>query len=153
LNPPIAVRRAVTPRAQMIVDSFQRNVTCFRHRKKQPNHCASGNREPCDEHGEQRRQPFARGAARHDESDAEQRGGGARAMWLIVRPRSRWLRERSQRGENISHSARVMPTMAAVSKPNDIPARLATMMTLMCATPSVDFCSTPRSCAWTSRKC
>jgi hypothetical protein len=43
------------------------------------------------------------------------------------------------RGGDISHSARVMPTMTAVSKPNNIPARLATMMTLMCATPSVDF--------------
>jgi hypothetical protein len=92
----MAVRRAVRPRAQKIVDAFQRNVSCFRHRKKQPNHHVSGNRERCDEHDEhdehdeQRQQPCARGAARHDESDAEQRSGGARAMCLIVRSRPQW---------------------------------------------------------------
>jgi hypothetical protein len=140
--------RAVTPRAQQIVDAFQRNVSCLGYRKKQANHRVSGNRDRCDERDEQRQRPCARGAARHDESDAGQRGGGARAMRLILRSRPRWLRARSQR-EDILHSARVMPTMTAVSKPNNNPARLATMMTLMCATATVDLASMPRSCALT----
>jgi hypothetical protein len=76
-------------------------------------------------------------------------GGGARGN---VSHRAREIAVASgaiAESEDISHGARVNPAMTAVSKPNNIPARLATMMTLMCATPPVDFRSVPRPCAWT----